>query len=215
MRQWMWGGGLAVASLLVAFLLFQRPDTGAEVDAPSSPGSTPGASTAPSGPRAVPASATEDNQPRQRKRTGDVATGMDDAEVSPELAKQRAWRVRPAATYANRVLAPVSAIRYVLMKEGTADARALADELGTGVMQDLRAVRSSEEEDPLTAIEPALAELATRIGASRWASDATIAKSLAKVNEQIAEFERVKAGEPMPVPGALPDPEAGGEHEAP
>ncbi len=210
MNRWVWVGALALVCVVLAFLLFRPPDTGADV------AGTPGGAAAGSEVGRGSTAGAEPGAGREGERVTAPLRARprpSDAELPPGLAEQRAWRGRPAAVYATRVLSPFSTIRFTLLKEGSPEARALADQLGTGVMQDLRGVRSSEEEDPLTGLSPRLqAEVAT-IAASPWGKEPIVATSLEKITNQLAEFEKVKSGElaePLPAPGA----EEGGEGTA-
>lgn len=127
------------------------------------------------------------------------------------LAEARAWRSRPAALYGNRVMAPFSSIRYVLMKEGSPEARALADAIATGPVEQLRGVRTSDVEDPLTDMIPGIRQELARLEASDFAEDDQIAKSLDRIEDTLQEFEKVKASGQIPEQHA----DARGEEDAP
>lgn len=200
MNRWVQVGVLGVGCVVLAALLFRRPDTGGELPPPGAaalpvpppPGAPipdPGAAAplaegpaeAPSDPSAEPA-----QRPTVRPLGG---------EVSPALAAQRAWRGRPAAVYSTRALAPLSTIRFTLMKQG-GEARRLADELGTGVMADLRGVRASRVEDPLTPLLPAVEAAAARVEASAWGDDPAVREALESLDVQLEEFREVIADAP-------------------
>lgn len=191
MKRWAWVGAVALVAVVLAFVLFQRPDTGQRIEAPPPTAKRP-TDIRPTGtfdPRSVEGT---------RRPTRDPSATSAPSEADPTA--ERAWRTRPAATYATRVLAPLSAARYALMKEGSPEARALADELSTGLMADLGKVRASEEEDPLTPLVPAIEAAVERLRGSPWADDPTVAKSLERVRVGLTDFARVKSGEAVEPP---------------
>ena len=87
----------------------------------------------------------------------------------------------------------------------------MADELAVGVMAELRGVRGSKEEDPLSALKPSLEAASAKISASAWAGDPAIQKGLARQAELFAEYEKITAGGPVP---QEPPPPAMGEEGA-
>lgn len=215
MNRWAVIGVVGLGSVVLALVLFQRPDTGGAVT--PAPAPSPVVVAPPPPARPVPAAEPLDDDdpdpaPAPPPFPPDrAATGPDVAGLPEGLAEARAWRSRPAALYGNRVMAPFSSIRYVLLKEGSPEARALADAIATGPVEQLRGVRTSEQEDPLTDMIPGLRQELARLEASEFAEDDQIAKSLDRIEDTLQEFEKVKAS------GQIPEqrPDARGEEDAP
>ena len=207
MRQRWWIGVVAVVGIVLAVLLFPRPDTGADIPTVDPTNKDPldfgveRPTPAGPGPRAGRAQDVPD-----RIRTG----------PKPGSEALTAARNRPEIVYSGKIIAPWSAIRYVLLKVGTPEAKALADELGDGVMDDLRKIRTSDDPEGLWAsTEPKMAETAAKLAASPWGSDETVVKSLERYQLLLKEFQEAKAnggvappaeGETPTVEGAKPAP---------
>lgn len=208
MRQRWWIGVVALVGIVLAVLLFPRPDTGADitVDATSDDPDDEGVAS------------NDDQQAtrrdRRERRAGRVGTGP-----KPGAAAALAARHRPEIVYSSKIIAPWSAIRYVLLKEGTPEAKTLADELGNGVMAELRNIRNAEDvESSWLAAEPKMAEAATKVAASSWGKNETVVKSLDRYRLLLAEFHQAKEnGGTAPAPeGETPKPaDPAPEHETP
>ena len=204
MRQRWWIGVVAVVGIVLAVLLFPRPDTGADVPAVDPTNKDPldfgveRPTPAAAGPGAG-ARARAQNDPDR------VMTGP-----KPGSEALTASRNRPEIVYSGKIIAPWSAIRYVLLKVGTPEAKTLADELGDGVMDDLRKIRTSEDPEGLWAsTEPKMAETAAKVAASPWGSDETVVKSIERYELLLKEFHEAKANGGAPPEGETPEPAAG------
>ncbi len=192
-----WIAGVAVVGLVLAFLLMPRPDTGADI-----PDADPT--------NVDPANFKKDTElapgtvvsPRASSRRRDFDLDGAVTGVKPGTEEFIAKRNRPEIVYSGKIVAPWSAMKYVLLKDGSDEAKALADEIGTSIMAPLRGVRTSADpREAMDAIEPAMASMAVKVEASSWATDDTVAKSLARYHGYIEEYHQALDSAGVPAQG--------------
>lgn len=195
-RRWWWIVLVALVGVSLAIVLLPRPDTGDDIAPPPAPR----AAQASERPAATP--------PRGVTRPGEEpvdAVGVQ--AVRPELAAIREARNKPEVVYAGKVMGPWSAMRYVLLKDGSPEAKALGDEINTEVMAELRKIRTAD--DPLTiwpVLEPKMDALAATIAESRWGSDESVVKSIERYRTTMQDFHDAQAGKGPAEPGITPEP---------
>lgn len=200
MNQRWWIAIVAVVGIGLAVLLFPRPDTGDGIS-----GSQPGGAVAvgEEGGATVSGGTTSVGKPPRPPINPDrIRTG-----VKPGTEGRAAQRNRPEAVYASKLITPLSAMRYTLMKEGSEPAKALAEEIGTLMNEDLRKIRLDPDAVPWPALETRMDETVAHVQASPFASDETITKSLSRYKEFIAEYHQAKSTEgtaPADIPAGAP-----------
>lgn len=200
MNQRWWIAIVAVVGIGLAVLLFPRPDTGGDI-----PGANPGnvdPTDFKNGENLPPNSAVNPRivgRPRPAIDPDRVRSG-----IKPGAENRAALRNRPEAIYASKLITPFSAIRFTLMKEGSEPAKALAEEVGSLMNDDLRKVRLDPDSVPWADLEKEMDATVATIAASPFASDETIARSLGRYKEFIDEYHSAKAPVPPGTPSDAP-----------
>ena len=122
-------------------------------------------------------------------------------------------RNRPEVIYSGKLIAPWAAVRYILLKDGSDDAKALADELNQGVLTDLRAIRTEEDSRAaMDALEPDMVAAREKVGASAWASDPTVAQALTRYDALLTEYHQALDSQGV---GTAPEPASAAPVPAP
>jgi hypothetical protein len=191
MKQGWWIAIVAVVGVVLAFLLFPRPDTGAALPGASPDVAKPGRPT-PAGDQAA------GETPRGAVDPSRVRTG-----IKPGQEGLVAKRNRPEVIYASKLVTPFSAIRYGLIKDGSEEAKTLVDHIATVMtaLHDMRLDPDSMTWDELQAKTDAqIAE----IKASKFATNDQVVKSLERYDQFITEYKTAKQAEGTP--GATPAP---------
>ncbi len=173
MQRWVLAG-VAVVGIVLAILLFPRPDTGQSAAPPGTSVQSP----------------KPGDGPARRRRKGRPDKPRADEETSPALIVE--LRSQPEAVYAGRLIAPWSAVRYALMRADDATATALADDI-----RDVLVVLQSGRRDPrdMTDFEATageLSDLAERVRDSAWADEEIVQKALKRHDIAIAEYRAIK-----------------------
>jgi hypothetical protein len=196
MNQRWWIAIVAIVGIGLAFLLFPRPDTGGDIPDPD-PQNQPfkGAKRDP-------------NQPRPPIPPDRVSTGP-----KPGMEELVAKRNRVEVVYATKLVTPFSAMRYTLSREGSPEAKALADEVAA-TMGELRTIRLDPDSMTWEEMQAKTDAMIAKVAASPYSKDPSITKSLERYKQFITEYEQAKSGQPVPapagedeeVPGAPPSP---------
>lgn len=209
MNQRWWLAIVGIVAVGLVFLLFPRPDTGEDIPDPD--------------PQNAPFKEGKRNRPKAPVDPERVATGPNPAQ---EAVREK--RNRPEVAYATKLVTPFSAMRYTLAREGSAEAKALADEVAA-TMGEIRTIRLDPDAMTWEEMKTKTDAMIAKIEASKFASDPSIIKSLERYRQFIGEYEQAKSGQPVPgssdaahpapgvTPGAAPetDGEAPGTPAAP
>lgn len=181
-----WIAVVAALGLVLAFLLMPKPNTGVDVvrpDGQASPAPSPGA-----GAGVEPGTVVRSDRtgPRPEKDLSRMVTGQ-----KPGMERFLEHRNRPEVVYSGKLIAPWAAVRYILLKDGSDDAKALADELNQGVLTDLRGIRNEEDSRAaMDAVEPEMAKAAETVRASKWADDPTVAQAMTRYEALLVEYHQ-------------------------
>ncbi|MCB9688543.1 MAG: hypothetical protein H6735_26130 [Alphaproteobacteria bacterium] len=194
-----WIAVVAALGLVMAVLLMPKPNTGADVVR------TDGGTPAPAGVAVEPGTVVRANggAPRPERDLSRMVTGQ-----KPGMERFTERRNRPEVIYSGKLIAPWAAVRYVLLKDGSDDAKALADELNQGVLTDLRSIRTEEDSRAaMDALEPGMVTAAATVRASAWADDPTVTQAMSRYEALLAEYHQALesqgvATEPAPAPAA-------------
>jgi hypothetical protein len=198
MNQRWWIAIVGIVGIGLALLLFPRPDTGEDIPDPD-----------------------PQNQPfKNGKRDPNKARPpIDPSRVStgpkPGMEELVAKRNRPEVVYATKLVTPFSAMRYTLSREGSPEAKAMAEEVAA-TLGELRTIRLDPDAMTWAEMQTKTDAMIAKVAASPFATDPSITKSLERYKQFIAEYEQAKSGQPVPepagedeeIPGAPPPPGA-------
>jgi hypothetical protein len=190
MNQRWWIAIVGIVGIGLAFLLFPRPDTGEDIPDPD-PQNQPFKNAK-----------REPGKPRAPIDPNRISTGP-----KPGMEELVAKRNRIEVVYATKLVTPFSAMRYTLSREGSPEAKALAEEIAA-TMGELRTIRLDPDAMTWTEMQTKTDAMIAKVVASPFASDPSITKSLERYKQFIAEYEQAKSGQPVPEPAGddeIPD----------
>ncbi len=184
MQQRWWLFGVGAVGIVLAILLFPRPDTGSDLpDAdPGNVDPTNFNEDKPLSGAVRPGVAPRKNIPEERMIKG-VKPGMDEL-----LEKRR----QPAALYSAKLQGPIGALKYALRKEGSDDARVLSDEL-TPYIEALRDNRRNPDSTPMDDLIPRLTETLEGLRNSEFAQREDVVAALTHFDTVLGEYREVEA----------------------
>lgn len=208
MQQKWWLVAAGIVGIVLAVLLFPRPDTGSDVPPPD-----------PTNTRPLDFKADQAAQKREeRRRSTRTLPLRRDAmgertevgalgerrlsegrggpnPIAAELAKRRG---APDAVYAGRASGPWTMIRRQLMtqQKDNPEAQAIAEELGTLILDLRNKRRNPDEGEDYAVLEARQKELMKRVRAeSSWTEDPVVAASLGRLDEMLAEYHNPPAAD--------------------
>jgi hypothetical protein len=188
MKRWMLFGAAGLAGIVLAFLLFPKPDTGTLPNAPvaKSPGDE----------RPHPAGIGRPNLNRPEvPRTG----------PSPLAVENIKKMNLPDALYAGRITSPLLVIRRELSLKNDPAAEAIGAKIDPmiGTLREQRRDPASHNLPDLIAQSRAWLD---EVKASQWAAEPTISAQFPRFDQIVAEYEQAKANPdaPVPAPGSVP-----------
>lgn len=176
MQKW-WLLGVGVLGIAFAVLLIPRPDTGSDL--------------APLPPAPKPASAEEDQTPDAEEAPAQPRRGRPSPDQMrpgppPGVEKVLAERDNPESLMAKEMAAPWGGVRFMLTREGSEEAKALAAKISphqSAFAQHIRNPDGTLDED-IAAAETMVAELE----ASPWASDPTVVGAIARYRAAVEKW---------------------------
>lgn len=179
MAQRWWVAVVAAAGILLAILLFPRPDTGEDPVVV-----TP-----------VPAQQLQDRAPPVASvgRPGALPPAVHPDRLAtgprPDAAEYLARKATPEATTANMLIGPVSSFKYTIRKQGPpTDEVPAIDEKVDATVAELRAVRDDPEARPWTDIEASVQELLTMVTESSYGSNPDVVRSVDRAKMLLAQY---------------------------
>lgn len=197
MQQRWWIAIVAVIGIGLAIMLFPRPDTGGDIPSPNPANTDPMAFKDGNG------AGVANDAPRSKANPDRAKAGPKPKSVIAER------RSRTEVIYASKLVTPFSAIRYTLMRmKDDPNALAMAEELGAVANGDLRAMRLDPDSISWEDLESKTSAIMDKVAASEFAKDPTVAKSLERYKEFVAEYHTAKANEGK-APEGSPDGEQG------
>src|SRR5262245_22866224 len=196
MTQRWWVAVVAGAGILLAILLFPRPDTGDDpvvVSPVPVQQSRPPSAAAADRPGALPPAVHPDL----------LATGP-----RPDAAEYMARKATPEATTANLLIGPVSSFKYTIRKQGppTEEVPAIEEKIDATV-EELRAVREDPEARPWSEIEASVDALLAMVTESSYGTNPDVVRSVERTRMLLAQYHTG----PSPTTPGLGVPPSGAE----
>jgi hypothetical protein len=184
MQQRWWLFGVGAVGIVLAILLFPRPDTGDDMPAPDPSNIDPTnfRTEKPLSGAIRPGATPRPKLPEDRMRTG----------PKPGMEEIRELRSTPAAVYSAKFQGPFSGIRYALRKEGSDEARALSDEIAP-IIEALRDNRRDPSSNPMDALLPQLAATIEKVSSSPFGELPDVIAAVQQYEKVLAEYEEAIA----------------------
>ncbi|MBA2322233.1 MAG: hypothetical protein H0V89_13895 [Deltaproteobacteria bacterium] len=200
MKRWMLFGGVGIAGIILAFLLFPKPDTGdVPVAAEPDPAAEEGAR--PRGPVGV--------RPGGVGRPGIERPPILKNGPSPVALENIKRMSVPDALYAGRLTSPLAVIRRQLQLLGEPEAEALGVKVDL-IIGHLREQRRDPEAHGMPTLIASSRAWLDEVKASRFAEMPEIAPQFARFDAIVAEYQQAKDN-----PEAAPPPAGGVTAPAP
>lgn len=184
MQQRWWLFGVGAVGIVLAVLLFPRPDTGSDMPDPD------------------PSNIDPMNFKEEKPLSGAVRPGFtpkpktDPARMrtgtKPEMEEILEKRGQPAAIYSAKLQGPLGALKYALRKEGSDEARALSDEL-TPVITELRTNRRDPDQFPMEELLPKVAEAVDSVRNSAFGDNPDVTSAIEQYESVLVEYEEALA----------------------
>jgi len=192
MKRWMLFAGVGIAGIILAFLLFPKPETG------SAPTADDGENAADVGARGEPP--VRRAPPGVASRSGNRPPIVKNGPSPIALENIKRMSV-PDALYAGRLTSPLAVVRRQLQLLGDPAAETLGVKADP-IVGHLREQRRDPEAHGMPELIAECRAWLDEVKASQWGTQAEIAPQFARFDQIVVEYEQAKANpEATPPPG--------------